>query len=225
VSFVHILLTFLTGTELTGASQLAALLAAPIVGYLSDSFRRFNLPLITGALFGVLSYLAFGLLKSPEPSGEDGSPAVFIIVIFIGFSQISAIVCSLGILGQRIQASTESEFSSVPADSSNSTTSTPRNDDEDDEPATEEAPLLIKPYPEDGSRAHLKGSIAGIYSLSGGAGILLLTKAGGYLFDTLSPAAPFYLLAAFNAVLLATGILCGLASELERRRISREQRP
>ena len=103
-------LALLTWTELTGVSQLAALLAAPVFGYLSDSFRRFNLPLITGALFGVISYLAFGLLKSPEPGGKHGSPAVFVIVIFIGFSQISAIVCSLGLLGTARSSKYSTDF-------------------------------------------------------------------------------------------------------------------
>jgi hypothetical protein len=41
-----------------------------------------------------------------------------------------------------------------------------------------------------------------MYSFAGGAGILLLTKAGGALFDTWTPGAPFFLMAIFNAVLL-----------------------
>ncbi|KAK8191454.1 hypothetical protein IWZ00DRAFT_279287 [Phyllosticta capitalensis] len=52
------------------------------------------------------------------------------------------------------------------------------------------------------SRAHLKGSIAGVYSLAGGAGILLLTKLGGVMFDELDKGAAFFLMAAFNAVLM-----------------------
>ncbi|GME38359.1 mfs transporter [Neofusicoccum parvum] len=52
------------------------------------------------------------------------------------------------------------------------------------------------------SRAHLKGSIAGVYSLAGGAGILILTKLGGLMFDDLDPGAPFFVMAAFNAILL-----------------------
>ena len=60
----------------------------------------------------------------------------------------------------------------------------------------------------DSSRHHLKGSVAGIYSLAGGAGILLLTKLGGFLFDVQSPAAPFYMLSLFNLSLLIVGVLC-----------------
>ena len=51
-------------------------------------------------------------------------------------------------------------------------------------------------------RTHLKGSIAGVYSLGGGAGILILTKVGGVLFDSAREGAPFFLLAGFNGLLL-----------------------
>lgn len=61
------------------------------------------------------------------------------------------------------------------------------------------------------SCSDFKGSIAGVYSLAGGVGILLLTKLGGYLFDNLSPVAPFYMLSSFNALLLIVGIACGIS--------------
>lgn len=63
----------------------------------------------------------------------------------------------------------------------------------------------------------MKGSMAGVYSLAGGAGILLLTKLGGFLFDKLSPGAPFYMLAMFNGLLLFAGIGCGVMAEINRR--------
>jgi len=47
-----------------------------------------------------------------------------------------------------------------------------------------------------------KGSIAGIYSLTGGAGILFITKIGGVLFDNWSTTAPFLIMLSFNALLL-----------------------
>ena len=62
---------------------------------------------------------------------------------------------------------------------------------------------------------HLKGSIAGVYSLSGGVGILLLTKLGGMLFDR-NTSAPFVMLALFNAFLLVVGIICGLTTKWHR---------
>ncbi|KAI0480248.1 hypothetical protein GGR56DRAFT_261441 [Xylariaceae sp. FL0804] len=71
-------------------------------------------------------------------------------------------------------------------------------------------------------RVRLKGSVAGVYSWCGGAAILLLTKLGGWLFDAASPAAPFYMMAAFNAVLLvasvAVDVVVGRRGRRARRR-------
>ena len=53
----------------------------------------------------------------------------------------------------------------------------------------------------------IRGSVAGAYSLTGGCGILLLTELGGYLFDRVSPAAPFFIMSAMNAVLF---VICML---------------
>jgi nitrate/nitrite transporter NarK len=58
--------------------------------------------------------------------------------------------------------------------------------------------------------SEVKGSIAGVYSLYGGAGILLLTKLGGYLFDKVSFGAPFYIMATFNAILMVACVLISL---------------
>ncbi|CAK7268347.1 hypothetical protein SEPCBS119000_003015 [Sporothrix epigloea] len=65
------------------------------------------------------------------------------------------------------------------------------------------------------SRIRLKGSIAGVYSWCGGAGILLLTKLGGYLFDHWSWGAPFYMMAIFNAVLLLASLATGARRSLQ----------
>jgi hypothetical protein len=62
----------------------------------------------------------------------------------------------------------------------------------------------------------LKGSIAGVYSLYGGAGILILTKIGGLLFDVLSSGTPFFIMASFNGILLVTGIVCGILNHVAR---------
>ena len=43
----------------------------------------------------------------------------------------------------------------------------------------------------------------------GGFGILLLTKAGGALFDSRGPGAPFYMMAVFNALLLVVAVGVG----------------
>jgi hypothetical protein len=41
----------------------------------------------------------------------------------------------------------------------------------------------------------------------GGCGILLLTKLGGYLFDTWTAGAPFYIMAILNAVALIAAVV------------------
>jgi hypothetical protein len=89
--------------------------------------------------------------------------------------------------------------------------------------AGDTAPLLenAAALPEDTvSRVRLKGSVAGVYSWFGGAAILLLTKLGGYLFDSWSTGAPFYLMAIFNGMLLlaSIGIDVGRAARARRRR-------
>ncbi|TVY73591.1 hypothetical protein LSUE1_G008479 [Lachnellula suecica] len=205
---------YILSAELTGVSQLIALLCAPLFGYLSDRYRRFNVPMLVAGVFGIIGYTAFARLESPEPKDNDGrggSPVVFLIVALIGISQIGAIVCSLGLLGRGVlgdeggyNISSQLRGNEVP---------TPMAGD-----AGETAPLVASSLaPKAKSRSHLKGSIAGVYSLSGGAAILLLTKLGGALFDSLSPGAPFYMMAIFNAVLVVIGIGAGAYREVRAR--------
>jgi hypothetical protein len=203
---------------LTGVSQLIALLSAPLFGYLSGRYPKYNIPLLVAALAGVAGYSAFGSLSSPDPRSEDGSGAVFFIVALLGISQIGAIVCSLGLLARGIHNDEGSNVTVASADEvangnghPSAGATPPRSPPIT--PATEEAPLLndhnhSRSHSPDKSKSlnHLKGSIAGSYSLLGGFGILLLTKAGGALFDTSGPGAPFFMMAAFNAILLAVGI-------------------
>ncbi|KAB2577925.1 MFS transporter [Lasiodiplodia theobromae] len=271
---------YLVASALTGTSQLVALLCAPLFGYLAGRYKKHNQPLILATVSGIAGYIAFGLLKSPDPQSEDGSAGVFLIVALLGISQIGAIVCSLGLLGRGIQgdeadidaADEQEEQSSgfnvgthiqsappsgyrhaaqhldpeaTPVPSSpniasprdpllgggTSATSTPphrplgtRNSSGGSNNAgsagggaySESSPLLpshFRRLPPSGlasNRTHLKGSIAGVYSLAGGAGILILTKLGGLMFDRLDPGAPFFVMAAFNAILLAAVVANGL---------------
>jgi nitrate/nitrite transporter NarK len=208
---------YILSSELTGISQLIALLCAPAFGYLSDRYRRFNVPLLVASVCGVVGYTAFAQLTSPEVKnvdGRGGSPVVFLIVALIGISQIGAIVCSLGLLGRgvlgddggyNLSAQLDHDAANTPA-----RTGTP-----DTEPLLNGSSEEYHPA----SRSHLKGSIAGVYSLSGGGAILLLTKLGGYLFDSLSTEAPFYMMAIFNAVLLVVGIGSGLYREYRMRQL------
>ncbi|RAQ99876.1 cytochrome p450 [Stemphylium lycopersici] len=215
---------------LTGISQLIALLSAPVFGFLAGRFPRYNIPLLVAAVAGIAGYSAFGSLTSPDYKSEDGTGAIFFIVALLGISQIGAIVCSLGLLGRGINNNeanssstsfTETAFSgnrrasSRAASSTNhpSAGATPPHSGPIT-PVDENAPLLPDAFQSSSSRAgapplshpssshnHIKGSIAGTYSLLGGFGILLLTKAGGALFDSTAPGAPFWLMAAFNGVM------------------------
>ncbi|KAE8451242.1 hypothetical protein EG329_004406 [Mollisiaceae sp. DMI_Dod_QoI] len=204
---------YVLAAELTGVSQLIALLCAPLFGYLSDRYRRFNIPLLVASVFGIAGYTAFAQLQSPEPKdvdGRGGSPVVFLIVSMIGISQIGAIVCSLGLLGRGVLGDEGGYNLSGQLHDAQTSSSAVIND------AAETAPLVAPPHTS--SRSHLKGSIAGVYSLSGGAAILLLTKLGGSLFDTLSTGAPFYMMAIFNVVLLVVGVGAGVYREVRTRK-------
>lgn len=199
---------------LTGASQLVALLCAPLFGYLDARFRRFNVPLLFAAAAGIAGYVALTQTKSPEiGSGKGGGPLILLIMALIGISQIGAIVCSLSSLGRGIQGPEAEPKSHM------TITSLEDNDHEPHEHSAllgaqnSSADHEIKGDKGDRSRNELKGSIAGLYSFFGGAGILLLTKLGGYLFDRVSTGAPFYMLASFNAVLLVAGGLFGITRE------------
>jgi nitrate/nitrite transporter NarK len=207
---------------LTGISQLIALMCAPVFGYLSGRYPKFNIPLLVAAVAGVAGYSAFGSLASPDPKSEDGTGSIFFIVALLGISQIGAIVCSLALLGRGINndESTLSKATHASASASTVGTSHPSAGatPPSSAPATplrEDEPLLPQVLnnvsrpetpSEPQSHNHMKGSIAGTYSLLGGFGILLLTKAGGALFDSTGPGAPFYMMAAFNALLLVVGV-------------------
>ncbi|KAJ5899875.1 hypothetical protein N7495_004619 [Penicillium taxi] len=200
---------YILASILTGVSQLIALLAAPAFGYLTNKSRRYNFPLLTAALLGVVGYVTFGLLRNPQFQGPDGNAGIFIVMGLIGISQIGAIVCSLAVLSDGIlQVSLDHETLSRICDER-------EVDSEDNGDPSEGQPLLAaSAHQRLEHLSHLKGSIAGVYSLYGGAGILLLTKLGGWLFDTWSSGTPFYIMAIFNAVLLAVGIACGILNHV-----------
>jgi hypothetical protein len=212
---------------LTGISQLIALMCAPLFGYLSGRFPKYNIPLLVSALAGIAGYAWFGTLKSPDYHSEDGTGAIFFIVALLGISQIGAIVCSLALLGRGINndevkssdnnhATDAAYGTSHPSAGATPPSSAPIT------PVDEDAPLLPQnrsrraSLPEIQSHNHIKGSIAGTYSLLGGFGILLLTKAGGALFDSAGPGSPFYMMAAFNALLFVVAIGVGGGQTVRR---------
>ncbi|GAB7343953.1 hypothetical protein MBLNU457_1898t1 [Dothideomycetes sp. NU457] len=206
---------YTTAAMLTGISQLVALLSAPLFGYFNASLshRRFlsNAPLALGAIAGIVGFTLFGLLQSPDPR-EPGGKASLLAVILLGISQIGAIVCSLGSLSQGIQQSAPVREATTPTQiQSTGLTIQP----------SETAPLLpaSNALPSDTAardRTHLKGSIAGVYSLCGGAGILVLSKVGGVLFDRTILGTPFFMLAGFNGLLLVGVVGVTLGREVKK---------
>lgn len=196
---------YVLASILTGVAQLMGLICAPLFGYLSSRVGRVNWPIVVATTFGIIGYIAFAQLSSPEykdVNGRGGSPAVFLLAALIGISQIGAIVCSLGSLGRGVLKTDIVNVLTLPNGDQETLIETPDR-------AGETAPLLENSavIPEDTvSRVRLKGSVAGVYSWCGGAAILLLTKLGGYLFDSWSTGAPFYLMAVFNGVLLLASV-------------------
>ncbi|KAF9894307.1 hypothetical protein FE257_007810 [Aspergillus nanangensis] len=208
---------YVLASILTGVSQLVALMVAPAFGYLSERSRQYHLPLLFACLCGTVGYTAFGLMPSPKFNGPDGTPGVFVVMALLGISQIGAIVCSLAVLSNGIlsmdatgripmQVGEFETSSNVDADHAQPTTETSREPDE------QQSLLGKTSTPSTQQLSHLKGSIAGVYSLYGGAGILILTKLGGLLFDVLSSGTPFYIMAGFNGTLLLAGVIGGLVS-------------
>ncbi|KAI8677307.1 hypothetical protein NCS56_00620500 [Fusarium sp. Ph1] len=189
---------YVLSSILTGVAQLMGLICAPIFGYVASRTGRINSPIVVSAICGIVGYIILPQLSSPEiknVDGRGGSPAIFLVVSLLGISQIGAIVCSLGSLGRGVLAV------ELPRTARHEPLLQP---DEHESTDDESEPLMtISTDQEAASRIRLKGSIAGVYSLCGGVAILLLTKLGGLLFDRLSNGAPFYMMAIFNAVLLA----------------------
>ncbi|KAL2136588.1 hypothetical protein VTI74DRAFT_2893 [Chaetomium olivicolor] len=207
---------YVLASILTGVAQLVGLICAPLFGYLSSTIGTVNWPIVVSAVFGIVGYVAFPRLESPEykeVNGRGGSPVVFFLAALMGVSQIGAIVCSLGLLGKGVLKVEVVNVLTRPAGEQETLIETA-------DESGETAPLLENEgvLPEDTvSRVRLKGSVAGVYSWCGGAAILLLTKLGGYLFDAWSTAAPFYLMAVFNGVLLVASIGIDIGRAAKRR--------
>lgn len=203
---------YILASILTGVSQLVALIAAPAFGFLTDKSRRYNFPLLFAALVGVVGYLVFGLLPNPQYKAPDGNGGVFLVMALVGISQIGAIVCSLAVLSNGIlSVSIDDETLQKIYEEQNG------EQGEGGELGENQSLLAGSVNRRLQHLSHLKGSIAGVYSLYGGAGILLLTKVGGLLFDQLSSGTPFYIMALFNGILLATGIVCGVMNHVAPR--------
>ena len=202
---------YVLSSILTGVAQLAALICAPFFGYIARRPGRVHWPIVVSTIFGIVGYIILPQLSSPEIKNVDdrhGTPAIFLVVILLGISQIGAIVCSLGSLGQGVLAV------EIPRTAHHRE---PSIAPDEDESAEENEPLIrIATQDDSVARTRLKGSIAGVYSLCGGAAILLLTKLGGYLFDNMSTGAPFYMMAIFNGILLVVSLLLDASQTFSR---------
>lgn len=187
---------YILAAELTGVSQLMALCFAPVFGYMTDhppfGLHR-NTPLVASAVVGVLGFSLFGALSSPEPAEH---PEVLVYVMMMGVGQIGGIVCSLGIMGRGVVEEDEED----------------EEDDRDDEEVDEDSPLVsrLRRRRTVVGKRRVKGGIAGVYSLCGGAGILALTKLGGLGFDRISVGWPFWMLAGFEGLLALGGMVEGV---------------
>jgi hypothetical protein len=203
---------YIVASIISGVSQLVALVCAPVFGYWSSVYQKYNLPLLLASIAGIAGYATFGNIKSPDPQTEDGSYGIFFIAALLGISQIGAIVCSLGLLARGIEAEDDSTLFHSDSNGGNGhLDGTTEEGDEEANPLLLSEPLLpshLRDIAGGASRSALKGSIAGVYSLAGGAGILLLTKVGGLMFDKVDPGSPFFLMAGFNGLLFAITLGC-----------------
>ena len=203
---------YILASKLTGASQLVALLCAPIFGFVDHRFPKYHVALMVAAICGIAGYIGLALIQTPDPSKPGGTSLVYLVVALLGISQIGAIVCSLGLLGRAIASS--EHIPHVGSQEGSGDAQRPPPSHEESAQADETAELLESAAPVTSDRHRLQGSVAGVYSFCGGAGILLLTKLGGFLFDRKSPASPFVMLAVFNAMLLLGTIVTTAARSL-----------
>ncbi|KAK4650053.1 hypothetical protein QC762_702790 [Podospora pseudocomata] len=213
---------YILSAILTGVAQLMGLICAPLFGYLSHKpHHRVNWPIVIATLFGIIGYMSFPSLASPEFKDVDsrgGKPVVFLLVALMGISQIGAIVCSLGSLGKGVLKTDIVNVLAVPGSDGGETLIESADGEGDTAPLLENEDVV----PEDTvSRVRLKGSVAGVYSWCGGLAILLLTKLGGWLFDAWWEGAPFYLMGGFNALLLVAAVGVDVGRGWKRRRRSR----
>ncbi|KAK5056107.1 hypothetical protein LTR84_012660 [Exophiala bonariae] len=187
---------YVVAAELTGAAETVALIFAPIFGYWSAKSARKEYPLIFAAVAGITGYPLFASQFDPDDKDTGRRVVAFLAVSLIGISQIGAIVCSLGTLSKGILEGAIQNTRKSPVESTND----------------ESQPLLNDPSSRsnDTRLSALKGSFAGVYSLYGGAAILILTKLGGLMFDKVSLSAPFYIMAAFNSILLLACVVLSL---------------
>ncbi|KAK6345802.1 hypothetical protein TWF730_010145 [Orbilia blumenaviensis] len=186
---------YILAAMLTGTSQLSALIFAPIVGYFSDRYEP-QYPLLATAVLGFFSCAAFSALQSLSV-GADRSWA-YLHCAMMGIGQIGAIVASLALIGNAIQDPSHSP--SLQQIEANSAAPPIIDESTSLNPTSIPSRATTKPH-----RLAFKGSISGVYSLCGAAGILLLTQFGGWGADHVNSGFAFDLLAVFFTIEIALG--------------------
>lgn len=106
---------FSRASMLTGISQLTALLLAPVFGALKANQSRYHVPLLITTFLGLVGYVGFATLPSPEPREH---PQVILYMMMIGAAQIGAIVGSLGMIGRGVLEDGSRHYSTVVRSSS-----------------------------------------------------------------------------------------------------------
>lgn len=204
---------YIVAAQLTGTSQLVALVSAPVFGYLSSKSRIKNLPLMVATTAGTIGYPLFATQFSPRNEERQRRVVAFLAVSLIGISQIGAIVCSLGLLSGGILQRSPDTVVTGPTHNAPSSEANGGEGEDEHSPLLESGALQPTMQP----LSAMKGSIAGVYSFYGGGAILILTKLGGSLFDRLSTGAPFYIMAIFNSCLLIACLVVNAKRYVESR--------
>ena len=128
---------YVLAAQLTGVSQMVALICAPVFGYASAKFG-ITIPLMFASAVGIVGYPVFATQFSPE-----GHKAIsFLSVCLVGISQIGAIVCSLANLSSGV-LDPDARKNSPEARYSQATSDTPRSETEVNEPLSDEQTALL----------------------------------------------------------------------------------
>ncbi|QDS70594.1 hypothetical protein FKW77_000114 [Venturia effusa] len=174
---------YIVASIISGVSQLVALICAPVFGYFSAK-QASNFPLLLASIAGVVGYAFLGNVQDPDPQAPGGGYGVLFVAALLGISQIGAIVCSLGLLAKGIETGDKSTLfrpgssAQFPHGRTQLFDGSASDGAETSHLLSSEAslPSHLHDVTTGTSRSALRGSIAGVYSLTGGAGILLLTK-------------------------------------------------
>jgi MFS family permease len=134
-----------------GVAQTCALLAAPVIGWLTDKMTRVDALLLCCAISAV-GYSSTLLIDDPLGGG------MYLCAVVIGIGEVGGVIASLVLIGQQ-------------------------------------------------ARPAIRGSVVGVFSACGAAGILTALEIGGWLYDAWRPAAPFALFGGISALVVVLGLL------------------